>query len=77
MSRRTEQQAPQALSHRLSCRMTAEDAVQLDELRLALHLSTPAQALRTIIRMSHAAHRDAIRRAKRDVRQLKLFGGTK
>lgn len=77
MSRQPAQKPPQALSHRVSFRMTAEDAVQLDELRLALHMSTPAQALRTLIRMSHSAHRDAIRRAKRDVRQLKLFGGTK
>ena len=76
-----------AKTKRLNIRLTEEDYEQLLELRLALHLGSDSQTIRALIRLHHAAEREAVRRVRRDPthgerlqalvdgRQLILFGG--
>lgn len=76
-----------AKTKRLNLRLTEEDYEQLLELRLALHLGSDSQTIRALIRLHHAAEREAVRRVRRDPthaerlqalvdgRQLILFGG--
>jgi hypothetical protein len=62
------------LTRKVNLRLTQGDYGKLLELRMVLHSASDSQTLRTLVRLHWQAEQAAVKRMRRDPRQLDLLG---
>jgi hypothetical protein len=67
--------ATEPLSRKVNLRLSETDYQHLAELRMVLHARSDSHALRMMVRMHWGTEQSAIRRLRRNPRQVELFGG--